>query len=739
VGNQSVQITAKDENGNQSSDSVTITVVDSVAPTLLARNLSLVLGPTGTVNIDSADVDNGSFDNCGIASLTITPNQLDTSNYGNNAVVVTLTDVNGNVSQQTITVNILDTEAPQVNTKSAVVYLDSNGVGSLSVAQVDSGSTDNVGIASLSLSETIYNCGDLGQNTVTLLATDASGNTAQKTAVVSVLDTIAPQFSRPDTLLAYADNLCRAAVGWTNGLTDNCAGTNVTSSRAPGSFFGVGLHDVVSTATDAAGNITRDTLVVEVRDTIAPTFVGAASVLSMQSPGPNSCGAFVSWVAPTAYDLCAPHTITSSDSSGSFFPVGTHTVTFTAADDVGNSRTYTLTFVVTDDVDPVAQPPAAITQANDAGQCGASVNLPAPTGTDNCGVDTAYYSRPNPDFYAVGTHTVSLTVVDSSGNTDQASFTVTVSDQEAPQFTQVPNDTLLGYCNAAYSYALPTGSDNCSNSVVTQIKGVQPGNTFPTGTTLNQFVITDNAGNTDTASFRVEVADQMYPDLSNISDICVNAAKVDLRFGDPALTFSGNYVNGNLFDAGLAGTGNHPVSYTYTDSLGCQTTGQINITVVPAPTKPMVTRQGAAYLTTGQYHRYQWLLNGAPISGATNQSLQVTQSGYYRVKVWSPNGCSELSEAYPFGSVSLVEFGPAALEIYPSPTTGEVRLEVPNMKGDQHLKVYDAIGKLILDRDLKKDALNTVDLSNHPTGLYRFVISSSRSNQVVVKSILRKD
>jgi hypothetical protein len=354
-------------------------------------------------------------------------------------------------------------------------------------------------------------------------------------------------------------------------------------------------------------------------------------------------------------------------------------------------------------------------------------------------VDTAFYSRPNPDFYAVGSHTVSLTVLDASGNTDQATFTVTVEDREAPQFTRVPNDTLLGYCNAAYSYVLPSGSDNCSNAVVSQIKGVQPGNTFPTGTTVNQFVITDNAGNTDTVSFRVQVADQMYPDLSNISDICVNEAKVDLRFGDPALTFSGNFVSGNLFDPGLAGTGNHPVSSVYTDSLGCQTTGQINITVVPAPTKPTVVRQGASYLTTGQYHRYQWLLNGAPISGATSQSLQVSQSGFYRVKVWSPNGCSELSEAYPFGSVSLVEFGPEALEIYPSPTTGEVRLEMPNMKGEQHLKVYDAIGKLILDRDLKKDALNSVDLSKHPTVLYRFVISYSRSNQVVVKSILRKD
>ncbi len=739
VGSQSIQFTAKDVNGNQASGFLALTVVDTIAPTLQLKSLSVLLGPNGTVSIDSADIDTGSFDNCGIASLQISPSQFDTTDIGSNNVIVTATDLNGNVSQQTIIINVLDTDPPQLFTKDALVYLDSNGVGYLAVTQIDSGSTDNSGSLNLSLSETVFHCGDLGVNTVTLFGSDQSGNLAQKSAQVTVLDTISPEFSRPDTIVAYADNLCRATVNWNNGLTDNCGIASVSETRVSGSIFLVGVHNIVSTASDASGNLAHDTMVVEVRDTVAPTFIGSPTIISTTSAGPNSCGSFVSWTDPSVFDFCAPYTLSSSDSSGSFFSVGTHTVIFTAADDFGNSRKYYFTFVVNDNINPQALPPASVVQGNDSGQCGALVTLPVANGTDNCGVDTAYYDRPNPDFYTVGTHTVTVTVRDSSGNVDHDTFTVTIEDREAPQFTFVPRDTLLGYCNAAYNYTLPSGNDNCSGATVTQIAGVQPGNSFPTGRTFNQFVITDNSGNTDTAGFYVNVASQIFPDLSSISDICSNEGKVDLRFGNTNLNFSGNYIAANLFDPGLAGTGSHPVTYVFTDSLGCQTTGQITVTVVPAPTKPSVIRQGSSYLTTGQYHRYQWLLNGFPIQGATGQSLQVPQSGVYRVRVWSANGCNEYSDPFAFGSVSLVEFGPESIQVYPSPTSGEVNLALPKMKGEHTLTIYDGTGRIILERKLKSGAVNRVDLSPYATGIYQFVIKSSHSDQIIIEPILRKN
>jgi hypothetical protein len=53
---------------------------------------------------------------------------------------------------------------------------------------IDDGSSDNCGIASYSLDQSAFTTSDLGLNTVTLTATDASDNFASATAIVTVLD-----------------------------------------------------------------------------------------------------------------------------------------------------------------------------------------------------------------------------------------------------------------------------------------------------------------------------------------------------------------------------------------------------------------------------------------------------------------------------------------------------------------------------------------------------------------------
>jgi hypothetical protein len=52
---------------------------------------------------------------------------------------------------------------------------------------VDNGSTDNQGIASYSLSQSTFDCSDIGENSVTLTVTDKNSNTASATATVRVI------------------------------------------------------------------------------------------------------------------------------------------------------------------------------------------------------------------------------------------------------------------------------------------------------------------------------------------------------------------------------------------------------------------------------------------------------------------------------------------------------------------------------------------------------------------------
>ena len=74
--------------------------------------------------------------------------------------------------------------------------------------------------------------------------------------------------------------------------------------------------------------------------------------------------------------------------------------------------------------------PSNITVNNDAGQCGAVVNYPAPTYTGNCGTVTP--SQASGTFFPVGTTTVTVTGQRLDGTSDSCSFTVTVNDTETP-------------------------------------------------------------------------------------------------------------------------------------------------------------------------------------------------------------------------------------------------------------------------------------------------------------------
>jgi hypothetical protein len=140
------------------------------------------------------------------------------------------------------------------------------------------------------------------------------------------------------------------------------------------------------------------------------------------SNDPNQCGAVVNYPAPTTTGTCG--TITCSPASGSFYPVGTTTVTCTTT--VGPICTFTITVVDT-------QPPSITCPANvtavTAITCPPStstvVNFAAPTASDNCPGVVTVCNPPSGSMLPVGTTTVTCTATDVAGNTATCSFSVT--------------------------------------------------------------------------------------------------------------------------------------------------------------------------------------------------------------------------------------------------------------------------------------------------------------------------
>jgi hypothetical protein len=122
VGPNNVTLTVTDDAGNVASQTVTVVIVDKMAPVLRVAGLTAQL-VNGTRTLEAADIDYGSYDNCGsIISMSISPRTFTCANVGPNLVTFTATDDGGNSTSETVTVIITaDNTCPSSTPTSAPV------------------------------------------------------------------------------------------------------------------------------------------------------------------------------------------------------------------------------------------------------------------------------------------------------------------------------------------------------------------------------------------------------------------------------------------------------------------------------------------------------------------------------------------------------------------------------------------------------------------------------------------
>jgi gliding motility-associated-like protein len=103
--------TITDGAGNITTVDQNVTVVDETAPVVLLANTSIIIDANGSATLNFGDVDNGSYDNCGIANVIISQTDFDCSNVGNNLISVTLVDNSGNQSSAQVMVTVIASDA----------------------------------------------------------------------------------------------------------------------------------------------------------------------------------------------------------------------------------------------------------------------------------------------------------------------------------------------------------------------------------------------------------------------------------------------------------------------------------------------------------------------------------------------------------------------------------------------------------------------------------------------------
>ncbi|MDO7170808.1 CARDB domain-containing protein [Mariniflexile sp. AS56] len=188
LGGNTVSLLVTYTNGNTGSSPATVTVEDNMNPVAITKNISVSLDASGNASITANDVDDNSTDNCSITSRSIDIDSFTCANLGANTVTLTVEDASGNSDSATAIVTIEDNTNPNVLTQPVTIVLDATGNASISVNDVDNGSTDNCGITSRSLSQTNFSCNNLGTNSVSLFVTDQSNNTVNGIAIITVLE-----------------------------------------------------------------------------------------------------------------------------------------------------------------------------------------------------------------------------------------------------------------------------------------------------------------------------------------------------------------------------------------------------------------------------------------------------------------------------------------------------------------------------------------------------------------------
>jgi len=286
TGTMTVTYTVKDLCNNSSTKQGVFTVEDTTDPTPVCENITVYLDATGHTSITPADVDNGSSDVCGGVSLAIDISAFDCSDIGPNNVTLTATDDCVNDASCIAVVTVEDNMGPFLTcppdefltqatpttcftaySKTLDVIADNCSDPDLINVTVNCTLLQNGDNVPLNLSyNTTTNQYTLsavfglpvGQNQITVTATDVEGNVSTCSYIVDIDDIWAPIISCPANVVVNAPTgACFAQAFWNDPIvSDFCASDyTLTSNYTSGTTFAVpGVYTVTYIVTDGSGN-----------------------------------------------------------------------------------------------------------------------------------------------------------------------------------------------------------------------------------------------------------------------------------------------------------------------------------------------------------------------------------------------------------------------------------------------------------------------------------------------------
>lgn len=686
-------LTVRDNFGNSSTCTASITVLDTIAPIISCRTPNVYLNASGVVTVTAADLSAGSIDNCGVTDsfVNILGNPFIRFNcfslFNTQSARLIVEDGQGNTATCLASVNVIDTISPLASCKTGVVaQLDATGIVRVFPAAIDSNSTDNcslVGYLINNSSSRVYTCADLGTQSVNLTVRDSSGNIATCTTQITIQDRIAPTVACQATTI-YLGTTGSVSISPLDVLIppvgDNCTTYNSTfvgqGSNILYTCDSIGTHSVLVAVSDSSGNTATCSTTIEVFDTISPIANCQSNPYRLELDATGNAFVRPQDIDNGSTDNCG---MTNSFVNGmdsilySCADVGTTPVTLLVLDASGNLDSCRASIVVNDSISPIALCQDTTVYLNSAGVASIQPNLIDAGSSDNCSFITSVNGAPsvNLNCNQLGMNTVQLIVIDAAGNAGQCTADVTLWDTIAPMANCIGAGTLNVYLDNSCFVTIPAttidngSTDNCSGPLTYTIGGLS--NVTFNATNLNtnpntiSLSVEDIMGNSATCATTIIVRDSIRPIA-----ICKNDT-VYLNSNGVATVFANDINNSPLNTCGIDSLNINGFSSIQFNCSHVNNNQQATLNVFDA--------SGNADSCTAWIHIIDTI---PPMANCRNLSIYLDATGTVIVPADSLNN----------GSIDLCTGNNLSFEIAGNPT---IMLDCSNMNSNPNLTILSVI------------------------------------------------
>jgi gliding motility-associated-like protein len=422
------------------SDTVNITVLDTVAPVLVCPNDSVVFLDNNCQYILPDFTSSIAIDDCTPDSaIVLTQTPLIGTLYSGESIQtiwIYAEDIYGNIDSCSFQLTLSDTINPIIGCNDTTVYLSSLGTYTIDTSYIFNNVIDNCGVDSIWMLGGNYTCVNIGINTVTLYVKDISNNVDSCIAIVNVLDTVTPVISCNDTIVylsqsgAYiidtsyifgnASSGCGIASIWTNDTLYTCNN--------------IGTNTATLYVLDLNGNLDSCISTITVVDTLHPIVACKDTTIYLNASGQITID--TSFVFRNVIDNCGVDSIWTNDTLFTCVNTGINIATIYARDVNGNVDSCVANVSVLDTIIPTVVCIDTTIYLPLSGRIVIDTSFVHLSNSDNCAIDSVWIVDSLFTCVNEGLNTVLVYVRDINNNITSCSANVTI-------VTIIKRDTLI--------------------------------------------------------------------------------------------------------------------------------------------------------------------------------------------------------------------------------------------------------------------------------------------------------